>query len=69
MNNSFWSEGPERLRSALKNRRSEIDSIYFEIERAEDPSEKLRLIEHLREVLNEYGPSQDEIDRSLFFAK
>jgi DNA repair exonuclease SbcCD ATPase subunit len=69
MNNSFWSEGPTRLRAALENRRSEIDAIYAEIERAEDPSEKLRLVDRLRNVLDEYEASQSEIDRSLFFAK
>ena len=69
MNNSFWSEGPTRLRAALKDRRAEIDALYAEIEQAEDASEKLRLIERLRDILNEHQASQHEIDRSLFFAK
>ncbi len=69
MNNSFWSDGPTRLRTALKDRRAEIDALYAGIEQAEDASEKLRLIDRLRDLLKEHHPSQDEIDRSLFFIK
>ena len=69
MNNAFWSEGPTRLREALKDRRAEIDSIYTAIEQTEDASEKLRLIDHLRDILKEHQSSQHEIDRSLFFVK
>ncbi len=69
MNNAFWSEGPTRLRDALKDRRAEIDSLYEAIEQAEEASEKLRLIDQLRDILKEHQSSQHEIDRSLFFVK
>ncbi len=52
-----------------QDRRAEIDALYAGIEQAEDASEKLRLIDRLRDLLKEHHPSQDEIDRSLFFIK
>lgn len=65
--NSFWTEGPERLAAAMKERRREIDELLKASKSAESPAEKASLRQRFLNRLREYSPSKKEIDRSLFF--
>ena len=69
MNNSFWTAGPKRLLLALKKRRNEVDNLILKSQLAKDPAEKAEIENQLRELLEEHAPTQDEIDRSLFFLR
>ncbi len=65
--NGFWSEGPMQLRLALKERKAEIDQLLSASRDSLDPRDKAAAKKRLRELLDEYSPTEDEIDRSLFF--
>lgn len=64
---SFWSEGPERVRRAAEERRKELDRLAGELRKASEPKEQERLLSAIREILEQYQPSEDELSKSLFF--
>lgn len=66
MTNSFWAEGPERLREALHARRAELDNLAAQIRAATDADERERLQREVERILQEYEPGVDEIDQCLF---
>ncbi len=69
MTHFFWTEGPERLREALFERRLELDQLFEQIKTATDADERARLERKLRRLLEQYSPSADEIDQCLFLLR
>ncbi|MCP4545769.1 MAG: hypothetical protein GY835_04800 [bacterium] len=63
---SFWTEGPERLRDALAERRSQIDNLFSRLRSALSAEERAEIEGEIREILEEYHPSEEEIKRCLF---
>lgn len=69
MKHSFWTEGPERLREALYERRAEFDALAEQIKAARDAADRARLKKKLERLMEEYTPSADEIDQCLFLLR
>ena len=71
MNNSlsFWTEGPKRLREALSKRRSQIDTLASRIRSAPSAKERAEIEEELREMLDEYHPSEEEMKDCIFLLR
>jgi hypothetical protein len=66
MINPFWNEGPERLREGLKKRQAELEQLAAQLRAAKDPEERERLVREIIRILEEYAPSEQEIEQSLF---
>lgn len=66
MTDSFWTEGPMRLQEALDARRAELEQLAEQLRAAQDPEERERLEQRIVRMLEEYAPSDQEIDQSLF---
>ena len=66
---SFWVEGPERLREALYERRVELDELAKQLKRASDAGDRERLEKRLRRMIEEYAPTAEEIDHCLFLLR
>lgn len=66
MTNSFWTEGPQRLREALDGRRAELEQLAEQLRTAKDGEERERLQQRIQRVLEEYAPNEQEIKHSLF---
>jgi hypothetical protein len=64
--NSFWTEGPERLRGAIAARRAELEQLAARLRGAEGTEERERLERQIKELLEEYDPSEQEIEQSFF---
>ena len=69
MTNSFWAEGPDRLREALYERRAELDGLAEQLKTAQDAKERERLEEKLRRMIEEYAPTAEEIGQCLFLLR
>lgn len=67
--NSFWTEGPKRLREALAARRAELENLAGQLSTAKDAEERERLERRIKELLEEYAPSEQEIEQSLFLLR
>ena len=66
MTNSFWAEGPKRLREGLHARRAELENLVAQIKAATDADERERLQREVERILQEYEPDAREIDQCLF---
>lgn len=66
MTTSFWTEGPTRLRKALDDRRAELEQLAAQLRAAKDAEERERLKQKIILILEEYSPSEQEIEQSLF---
>jgi hypothetical protein len=66
MTNSFWTEGPQRLREALDGRRAELEQLAEQLRTAKDGEERERLERRIKRILEEYAPNEREIEQSLF---
>ncbi|HEX9944349.1 MAG TPA: hypothetical protein VGG03_20255 [Thermoanaerobaculia bacterium] len=69
MTTSFWTEGPKRLRKALDDRRAELDQLAVQLRAAKDAEERERLERKIILILEEYAPSEQEIEQSLFLLR
>ena len=69
MTNSFWTEGPKELRKALATRRAEIERLAVQLREARDAEERERLERQIIRLLEEYAPSEQEIEQSLFLLR
>jgi hypothetical protein len=69
MTHSFWTEGPERLRKGLADRRAELEQLAAQLRAAKDAEERERLEQKIKLMLEEYSPSEQEIDQSLFLLR
>ncbi len=69
MANSFWTEGPQRLREGLAAHRAELERLAAQLRAAKDAEERERLERQIRCLLEAYNPSEEEIEESLFFLR
>jgi hypothetical protein len=69
MTTSFWTEGPGRLRKALEDRRAELEQLAAQLRTAKDDEERERLERQIIRLLEEYAPSEQEIEQSLFLLR
>lgn len=69
MTDSFWTEGPKRLREALDARRAELEQLAAQLRTAKDVEERERLERQIIRLLEEYAPSPKEIEESLFLLR
>lgn len=69
MTHSFWTEGPERLREALYERRAEVGALAEQIKATRDAADRAGLEKKLERLMEEYTPSADEIDECLFLLR
>jgi hypothetical protein len=58
-----------RLRKALDARRAELEQLAEQLRAARDPEERERLERKIVRMLEEYAPSEEEIDQSLFLLR
>lgn len=69
MTHSFWTEGPERLRKGLIDRRAELERLAAQLRAAKDAEERERLEQKIKLILEEYAPNEQEIEQSLFLLR
>jgi hypothetical protein len=69
MTNPFWTEGPKRLREGLKERQAELEQLAAQLRAAKDSQERERLKRKIIRILEEYAPSEQEVEQSLFLLR